>query len=251
MSQQPNLGEQAIDKVAELAISSQLEQTDQLDVVVKTDPLQLMQGKVETVTVAAEGMVVKPDLRATAVGIEANSIAIDPLKVMLGEIVLTESLSANAHVVLTERDINQALASDFLKAKMQNLQIQMQGRPTSLQIEQITLKLPDDQALWLEVRLKLVEQNEYKQFSAMVKPLLAEAGYCLNLEVIAVEGEGLTLDFVTVLLNQVEELLDLRNFNLGNISLRLKEISLQPGQILLRGGTVIEPGSLNLTDDLA
>lgn len=270
MSQQSNLGEQAIDKVAELAINSQLEQTDQLDVAVKTDPVKLIQGKVDSVKVAAEGMVVKPDLRAAAVGIEADAVAIDPLKVMLGEIVLTETLNANAHVLLTETDLNQALASDFLRRKMQDLRLDVQGTPTRMQIEQIVLTVPDDQFLLLDAVLTLIgldQQNldqphpaqphpaqptldqqtleQHKQFSAVVKPFLSQDGYCLNLELVSAEGQGLNLDFIRALLDQVAMLLDLRNFGLSNMTFRLKEIRLQPGQILLRGGTQIEPGSLN------
>lgn len=265
MSQQSNLGEQAIDKAAELAINSQLEQTDQLDVAVKTDPVKLIQGKVDSVKVAAEGMVVKPDLRAAAVGIEADAVAVDPLKVMLGEIVLTETLNANAHVLLTEADLNQALASDFLRRKMQGLRLDVQGTPTRMQIEQIVLTLPDDQFLLLDAVLTLIgldQQNldqqhpdqqtldqqtleQQKQFSAVVKPFLSQDGYCLNLELVSAEGQGLNLDFIRALLDQVAMLLDLRNFGLSNMTFRLKEIRLQPGQILLRGGTQIEPGSLN------
>ena len=52
---EPDLGEQALSKVAEVGISSQLDEVEDLDVDIRTNPLQLMQGKVESVKIAGEG----------------------------------------------------------------------------------------------------------------------------------------------------------------------------------------------------
>ncbi len=43
----PDIGEQAISKAAEIAIDSQLDRVDDLDVDIKTNPLDLAQGKLE------------------------------------------------------------------------------------------------------------------------------------------------------------------------------------------------------------
>ncbi len=51
MPENPGLGEQALNKAAEIGLSSQLDEVDSLDVDIKTDPLKLVQGQVDSVTI--------------------------------------------------------------------------------------------------------------------------------------------------------------------------------------------------------
>ncbi|MCF4969747.1 LmeA family phospholipid-binding protein, partial [Nostoc sp. CMAA1605] len=57
------IGEQALNKAAEIGLSSQLDEVENLDVNIKTDPLKLIQGEVESVNIAGEGLVMQKDLR--------------------------------------------------------------------------------------------------------------------------------------------------------------------------------------------
>ncbi len=67
MSEQAGLGEQALNKAAEVGLSSQLDAVDNLDVDVKTDPLKLIQGQVDAVTISGEGMVMQKGNRSEGV----------------------------------------------------------------------------------------------------------------------------------------------------------------------------------------
>ncbi len=245
MSQNQNLGEQALDKVAEIAINSQLDQAEQVDVDIKTDPVKLMQGKVDSVSIAGEGMVIKQDLRAAAVGIETDSVAIDPLKAVLGEIQLKEPLNAKAQILLNEADLNRALSSDYLQSKMRNLEIIYQDTPTLIDLEHIELQLPNDSEMMINLRLGLPASGEKKTLNAVAKPSLEDNGYRINLEIISAQGEGISLDFATALFEKVVQLLDLRSFDSDSFSLQLRDLHLQPGKILLRAKTTVEPGAIN------
>lgn len=245
MSQEQNLGEQALGKVAEIAISSQLDQVEEVNVDVKTDPIKLMQGKVDSVSIAGEGMVMKQELRAAAVGIETESVAIDPMKAVLGEIELKEPLDANAQILLTEDDLNRALASDYLRNKMRQLEIIYQGSPTQVDIEQIELQLSKPQEMTIHLQLGIPTSGEQKKLTAVAKPSLQDSGYRIDLEILSAEGEGISLDFATALFEKVVELLDLRSFDFGNFALQLKDLDVQPGKLLLRATTTVEPGTLN------
>lgn len=245
MSQEQNLGEQALDKVAEIAIQSQLDQAEQVDVEVKTDPIKLMQGKVDSVSIAGEGMVIKQDLRATAVGIETDAVAIDPLKAILGDIQLKEPLNAKAQILLDEVDLNRALSSDYLRGKMRHLEILYQGTPTLITIEQVELRLPNDSEMMINLRLHLPASGEQKTIAAIIKPSLADEGHRINLEIISAQGEGISLDFAAALFEKVMELLDLRNFDSDSFTLQLRDLDVQPGKLLLRAKTTMEPGAIN------
>lgn len=47
--EQPGLGEQALSKAAEIGLSTQLDQVEELNVDIRTEPIQLMQGELESV----------------------------------------------------------------------------------------------------------------------------------------------------------------------------------------------------------
>jgi hypothetical protein len=60
------------------------------------------------------------------------------------------------------------------------------------------------------------------------------------MEFLAAHGEGLSLDFLVVLFNRVVELLDLRNLDLGDNSIRLQTLEVYPGRLLLQITTTIQ-----------
>lgn len=47
--EQPGLGEQALSKAAEIGLSTQLDKVEELNVDIRTEPIQLMQGELESV----------------------------------------------------------------------------------------------------------------------------------------------------------------------------------------------------------
>jgi hypothetical protein len=243
MSQNQNLGEQALNKVAEVAISSQLDHAEQVNVEVKTDPLKMMQGKLEGVSISGEGMVVKQDLRAEAVGITLDSVAINPLKAVLGEIELVESLDAQAQILLTEADINRALASDYLQQKMRRFEVNVDGKPIMFSVEQAAIQLPQPDQIAINLTLQLQDQAA-QQISAVAKPCLKEDGRQIDLEILSATAEGLSLNFVTALFKEVVGLLDLRNFEINGSQFQIRDLDIQPQKMLLRGAVSMEAGSV-------
>lgn len=236
----PDLGEQALSKAVELGITSQLDDVEEINVDIRTDPIKLVQGKLDSVAIAGEGMVMKQDLRLASVELNIGSVSINPLSVALGKVELTQPTDATAQVVLTEADLNRALSSDYLRGKMQNLAVQIQGESVSFSVQTVALSLPGDEQLSISASLLLPDTNEVKQFSAIAKPSVENNGQQIALEIISAEGQGLSLDFATALLERVVELLDLRNFELEGVSLQLTKLSARQGNLLLHAVTVVQ-----------
>lgn len=235
----PDLGEQAISKVAEMGIASQLDQVEKLEVDIRTDPGKLVQGQVDSVAITGKGMVMQQDLRVESIAINTDKIAINPLSVVFGDIELTRPTEAETHVILTQADLNRALNSDYLRSKMQNLKLTVEGRPVTIKPEQITLQLPGDRQLVLDATLLILETGETKHVHATTIPHVKQQGERLSLEILSAEGQGLDFELVTALLNQITELLDLRNFELQGMSLRLKELNVQAGRLVIEAETTI------------
>lgn len=240
MSNQPDLGEQALDKVAEMAITNQLDEVQQVDVDVRTDPIKLVQGKVDSIAVTGEGMVMKQDLRVDSVEVSTGAVAINPLKAVVGQLELTEPADAQAKAILTEADINRALDSIYLRTKMRNLEIKTPGESLIIDIHRAKVRLLDNNQLELKIDILVHDTDEIKSFSAIAIPSLQDQGYRINLEIVSAEGQGLSLDFVNSLFDQVVRMLDLRNFDLEGVALQLQTLKVQPGELLVQAKTTIE-----------
>lgn len=59
-----NIGDWAISKAAKVGLVSQLDEAKNLDVDIRTNPLNIMQGEIDSVSVKGEGLVIKKELRA-------------------------------------------------------------------------------------------------------------------------------------------------------------------------------------------
>ena len=127
-SDRSNLGNQALSKVAEIGITSQLDTVENIDVDIRTDPGKLIQGKVDSVVISGRGLVMKQDLRMENLTVSIDRVSIDPLRAILGNIELTHPSDAEALMVLTQADLNRAFSSDYMHAKLQGLKIEKIGR---------------------------------------------------------------------------------------------------------------------------
>lgn len=235
----PDLGEQAISKVAEMGIASQLDEVEELNVDIRTDPGKLVQGQVDSVVIEGKGMVMQQDLRVEAIEINTDKIGINPLSVVFGDIELTRPTEAETHVVLTQDDLNRALNSDYLRSKMQDLKITVEGKPVTIKPERITLTLPGDRKFVLDATMLVLQTGETKHIHATAIPHIKDRGERISLEILSAQGQGLDSELVTALLNELTELLDLRNFELQGMSLRLKDLDVQSERLVLEAETTI------------
>jgi hypothetical protein len=235
------LGEQALNKAAEIGLSSQLDEVDNLEVEVKTDPFKLMSGELESVSIEGEGLVMNNDLRAEELTVNTGKISINPLSAAFGKIELNHPTDADAQVVLKEEDINRAFNSEFLREKLQNLQVNINGQPTTINTKRVDFRLPGDQKVALTADIVLSQTNEQKKIEFTATPLKSPDGYSVLLEDVQYsEGKDLSPDLTKTLLDKANELLDLRNFELEGMSLRLKALDVQAGKMNLQAQAHVE-----------
>lgn len=236
-----DLGEQAISKVAEVGLASQLDEADNLDVEVQTDPLKLMTGQVEAVSVKGEGLVMQQDLRIEEMQLQTGNISINPLSVAFGSIELTRPTEAETQVVLTEADINRAFNSDFIRSKLTNLHIQVEGQAATVDSQQVEFGLPGNGKVALSTTVKLHDSDQTRQVAFTAVPKVAADGQSVALEAIEYsDGQELSPELTEALRQEAAELLNLRNFELSGMSLRLQRLDVQPGKLVLQASALIE-----------
>lgn len=237
----PDLGEQALNKAAEIGISSQLDEVENLDVEIETDPFKLVSGAVDSVSIKAEGMVMQQDLRIEEMQVNTGSVSINPLSAAFGKIELTSPTEAETNVTLTEADINRAFNSDFIREKMQNLNVQVNGQVATVDTHQIKFGLPGEGKVFLSTDVVLQESQDRRRVAFTSVPKVSSDGQQVVLEDIQyVEGKDLPPELTEALLQQAKELLDIRNFNLEGMSLKLKKLDAQPGKLMLSSEAHVE-----------
>jgi LmeA-like phospholipid-binding len=237
----PGLGEQALNKIAEIGISSQLDDVKQLNVDIRTNPLKLTRGQVDSVAITAQSMVTPQNLRMETVEINTGTIIINTFSAIFGKIELTQPTDADARIILTEADINHALNSEYLRNKMQNWKLEVQERSIIIDVLQSEIKLPGEGKIVFKASIFVRETGETKHLLVTAIPCLRENGHRISLEeILFAEGKGLSLEFATALFQRLGELLDLRQFELMGISLKLKTLDFQENQLAINADIQLE-----------
>jgi LmeA-like phospholipid-binding len=233
-SDRSDLGNQALSKVAEIGITSQLDAVENIDVDIRTDPGKLIQGKVDSVVISGQGLVMKQDLRMENVTVSIDRVSINPLSAILGNIELTQPSDAEALMVLTQSDLNRAFSSDYMQAKLHGLKIEVDGQPVTIDVHQVTIDLPGENKLVIAGDFTIREQPELKKMSATAIPTVEPGGNRIALEILAAEGQGLNIRLVMAIFEQLIALLDVRNFDVPGMSFQLQKLEAQIGKLLIR-----------------
>ena len=237
----PDIGEQAISKAAEVGLESQLDESEDLDVDVRTNPLDLVQGKVDSVSVKGEGLVMQKELRADKLRIETSSIDIDPMKAALGDIELNQPTDARMLVVLKEEDVQRAFNSEYVKNKLQNLEINYGGETATAKIKQVNFSLPETGKVKLEADINLVEKEQDEKISFTAVPEVNSSGNNINLKSVEYEQEAeYNQEVAKAIIDSAEEILDLRNFELDEMSLRVRKLDVEAGKLTIEADAEIE-----------
>jgi hypothetical protein len=241
MPDSPGLGEQALNKAAEIGLSSQLDEVENLDVDIKTDPLKLVQGEVDSVTIEGEGLVMQKDLRVEELDMQMTNVAINPLSVAFGKIELTRPTEANAQVVLTEGDINRAFNSEYVRSQLQSQKIHVNGQLTTIEPQHVDFRLPGNEKVALNATMKLVETGETQQVAFSAVPKVSGNGKTVTLENVEYgESEEISPELTKALIDQTSEILNLSNFDLEGMSLQVNQLKVEVGKLTLQAEAYVE-----------
>ncbi|WP_413175764.1 DUF2993 domain-containing protein [Anabaena azotica] len=235
MSEIPDIGEKALNKAAEIGLSSQLDEVENLEVSIKTEPLKLIQGEIEKVQISGEGLVMQKDLRMTELEMQITSVAINPLSVAFGKIELTKPTIGKAQVILTEADINRAFNSEYVRDKLQNHQITVNGQETAITPQHIDFHLPGEGKVVLNASILLRGTGEIKQVGFSAVPCISANGKNISLQNVEYgESQEISPELTQALIAETGEILNLSNFDLEGMSLRVYKLELEKGKLTLQ-----------------
>ncbi len=234
MPDEPRLEEQVLSQAAEMGLSSQLDEVGDIDIDLRTDLLKMVQGQADSISIEGHGLVMQKDIRVQEMELHADGVAINPLSALFGQIELNHPIDATARLVLKEQDINRALNSEYVRSRMQNLELNVDGQPVSLEMQQMELLLPGSGKMVFNGKTLLHEMGTKRRvnFTAVFRPrtlsqpVMMEGFNCT-------EGEGLSLEVTTALMQKLKELVNLPYLDLDGMALRIKDMEVQEGSLTL------------------
>ena len=241
LQQNRSLGEQAIDKVAEIAIASKLDESETLSVTVDTDPGQLAQGSVEAVAVEGKGLVMQQDLRVEELQLHVKDIAVNPLTAMFGKIELNGPAFGTARAVLTESDLNRAFTSEYISRKLNNLKVNVDGKPLTIDVQTMECQLLQTGKIAINAEVLVRETASTEKIYFTAKPQIAADGWAISLQDVEYpENKEFSPELTEALADKAGEVLNLRNFELEGMSLRIQQLNVEAGVLTLQAEAKVE-----------
>ncbi|MGB3650890.1 MAG: DUF2993 domain-containing protein [Rivularia sp. (in: cyanobacteria)] len=241
MPETKGLGEEALNKAAEIGMSSQLDEVEDLDVDIKTDAISAVQGEVESVDIYGDGLVMNKDLRMEELDMHIDDVAINPMKAAFGKIELTKPAKGSTRVVLLEEDINRAFYSEYVQQQLMSQKININGKSTSIVPRKVDFRLPGGGKVELEATLILKESGETHKVAFSAVPRVSSDGKTVTLENVDYGNKEETSPELTqALVNQTSELLNLSNFDLEGMDLTVKSLDVEAGKLIMQAEAYVE-----------
>ena len=238
-----------LDRTAENAIRSRFESVEQLQVRVDNTPsYQILQGKVERVRIAGRGLFPVKDIRIDTLEVETDPLEIDPHSLRQGRPKLEKPVQAGVRLVLKPEDINEALRSPLVTARLKNLAGSLVGSsPVTQQVQRYQLLDPRVEFLpnnRLRLQATLQEANDPEKLAVTVESGLGiMAGQQLQLidPAVLVNGQAAPSELATALASGISNRFNLRNLEASGLTVRLLKLDIYPSQLELAGFVKVDP----------
>lgn len=229
-------GDQIVSKAVRTAISALLKQTKQLEVKVKAEPVaKLLQGSVDGFDFIGQGLLMHSGLKVESMELYVQAVSIDFGAIFRGQVQLKQPTQATMRIALTEDDLTASFNTEFLKEKLQ--QLSYEGQPLLFEKTQITIN--DDQSLRMESVIRK-GQTEQPIDVDITAHLVVEDRRKIQFVDTTYGGDEQAVALGNVLTNHVNSLLDLDQFALDGMQLRVDQLRLKNKQMTMYGVAHIE-----------
>ncbi len=226
------------DKVTEGAVRSRLNRVEQLKVRIDNAPTyQLLQGKVERVRLAGRGLWLTPDIRVDALELETDPLNVDLQRLRQGSqrsprAALRQPVQAGVRLVLTQSDINKALQSPAVAARLRIVGSRiLGGSPERYEFLNPQVELLGSNRLRFQME---VREKDAEPLVIMVESGLGIiAGQRLQLiePSVAINGKPLSPPLVSALTRGVSNSVNLRTLEEGGITARFLQFKVDKGEL--------------------
>ncbi|MCU0551153.1 MAG: DUF2993 domain-containing protein [Leptolyngbya sp. Prado105] len=232
-----------VDRVAESQIRKQLVSAEHLQVRVDNAPsYQIVQGKVDRILIAGRGIIPVKGVRLERFELETDAIAVG-----LKNRKLTQPFQAGIRIVLAQEDINRALKSPLVTARLKNLSLQLLTRSQARQAERYDFLNPQFTLLSqnrAKFQIELQEQGDPAKLTIIAEAqpqIIAGRSLQLNGLRIWANGQESPKQITQAIENLIRDRLDLRRLEASNTTARILNLTLNSSYLDVASFVQIRP----------
>ncbi len=228
-------GEQAINKIAEVALASQLKQVEKLAVQLKIDIGKLAHGEVDSININMNGLLMQQELIAEELQLQVNRVIVKPFSAILGKIKLTQPCRGTIRVVFNEDDLTRAFNSQSFRENL------LPGKQVKIYLQQVNCHLLADGNIAFQLDIILTDTGQTQSVAFTTPPRIGNDGREILLQdVHYLDSEELAPELTTALLAQVGEFLSLPWFEQKGMSLQFQQLDVTAGKLTIQAAAHIE-----------
>lgn len=241
MQAKAGLGEQTLNKIAEMALASQLQEVEQLEVRIKTDLTKLARGEVDAIAIQFNGLVIEPNLRIEELHLLINRVTVKPLGALVGKIKLTRPSTGTVRAIFNEEDLTRAFNSKSFHKRLHQMSASVETKQLASALQQVKCDLLADSKIAINYEMILDKTKEAQRVTFTTTPRIGTDGQGIVLQdVHYVEGKEHSPQLTMALVAQVGEALSLRDFARQGMSLRVQQLDVEAGKLTLQTVAHIE-----------
>ncbi len=166
--EQPRLGEQALNKIAELALASQLEEVERLEVQIKTDLNKLARGEIDSIAIKLYGLVMQQDLTVEELQLQINRVTVKPLSAVFGKKLNCSIPLEEQFILSSTRIILRVLSTQNLFYKhLHQMQSFGEDKRVAIHVQRVKCWLLADDNIAVKFELILGEAGEFQSVTFM------------------------------------------------------------------------------------
>ncbi|KKJ00432.1 LmeA family phospholipid-binding protein [Prochlorothrix hollandica] len=224
-------GDRVVSKVVTAAISALFKRSEQLEVNVRAEPVaKLLQGSVDGFDFIGKGLLMHSGLRVDAMELYVQAVAIDFGAIFTGKVKLKQPIQASMRVALSETDLTDSFNTPFLKEKLQK--IRHQGQP--LHFDATVFKINPDRSIRLTSNVRVGDSTAAIAVDITAQ-MEVENRKRINFVDVTCAGDPAGVELGEAVVQHLNGLLDLDQFALEGMQIRVDQLRLRHQQMMLYG----------------
>jgi hypothetical protein len=232
------LGEQALNRIAEMALASQLPEVERLEVQIKTDLSKLAHGEVEAIAIKINGLVTQQNLCVEELQLQIGRVIVKPRSAIFGKIKLTQRSTGTLRIIINQKHLTRVFNSKSFHQSVKDKQ-------GAIHLQQVKFELLADGNIAFNSQLILEKTGAVQPVAFTATPRIEADGQGIVLQdVLYSQGKELPSELTAALVAQVSEVLSLhdlqQNFQQKGMSLRIQQVDIAAGKLMLQAAAYIE-----------
>jgi hypothetical protein len=233
VEEKTKFGEQAINKIAEVALARLLKDVEQIRVRVKTDLNRLARGEVESIDIALQNLLLNQMLRVELLQLQIGLVVVKPLSALWGKIQLVQPSEGSLQLTIDQDALTDVINSAPFRAQLH--QRLLSEAEKAIKPRQARCSIVSQDSIVFQV-----DGFNASSFNFTTVPAISVDRQVIELHSLRSPDQTLPPGFIDAFIAQISEVLNLREFARQGMSLQIQQLQVTAGKLTLQATTRIE-----------